>query len=135
MINTKDLSQTSEPPVKFGDQFQITASPALVLAIDNMLQEWLTNLSQQENIDLMRESAGMAQRIVVAIANQSGESKPAHCQWTLDGDDSDTWDTKCGNFFTLNEGTPSENNMSHCCFCGLPLEEIILSESGDDDNG
>ena len=126
MTDTKDL--------KFGDQFQVTASPALVLAIDNMLQEWLTNLSQQENIDLTRESAGMAQRIVVAIAKQSGESKPAHCRWTLDDPDDDTWDTKCGHFFTLNEGTPGENKMRHCCFCGLPIEEIILDEPGWDDN-
>jgi ribosomal protein L24E len=59
--------------------------------------------------------------------------EPASCRWTLEPE-SESWEAGCGGTFILNEGTPSQNNMSYCCFCGKPLQEIILSESGDDDN-
>jgi hypothetical protein len=56
-----------------------------------------------------------------------------YCRWTLEPE-SELWEAGCGGTFYLNDGAPSENNMSYCCFCGKPLKEIILSESGDDDN-
>jgi len=43
-----------------------------------------------------------------------------HCRWTLDND-SGAYDTACGHKFTLNEGTPAENGMRFCCYCGGAL--------------
>lgn len=46
------------------------------------------------------------------------------CRWSraTAGDiASDWWTTSCGNSFVLNDGTPSENNMRFCCYCGGAL--------------
>jgi hypothetical protein len=32
--------------------------------------------------------------------------------------ESDLWSTTCGNDFIINEGTPHENHMKFCCYCG-----------------
>lgn len=42
------------------------------------------------------------------------------CTWTEDGD---MWETTCGNAFSINDGTPKDNDMKFCCFCGKTLEE------------
>jgi hypothetical protein len=28
----------------------------------------------------------------------------------------------------LNEGTPKDNHMTHCCYCGNPLVEVPIEE-------
>lgn len=46
------------------------------------------------------------------------------CHWHLDGDadSSEAWDTECGDRFILNEGTPADNKMAYCCYCGGKLK-------------
>ncbi|MBN6739174.1 hypothetical protein JKG47_01175 [Acidithiobacillus sp. MC6.1] len=56
------------------------------------------------------------------------------CAWSQDGDESDLWTTGCGHFFILNDGTPKENGMDYCCFCGGHLEQDSTTEPGRDDN-
>lgn len=48
------------------------------------------------------------------------------CRWTEDGDFdySEGWGTECGNSFILAAGTPAENDMKYCCYCGRPLVEV-----------
>lgn len=61
--------------------------------------------------------------------------QPDECSWMQDGDhDSDMWAAGCGRhrYFTLNEGTPSENGMKHCCYCGKPLVEVPIEEDDYD---
>lgn len=50
------------------------------------------------------------------------------CQWAEDGIEG-PWATSCGHYFSLNEGTPSDNGMKYCCFCGRPLAEVRDEES------
>ena len=45
---------------------------------------------------------------------------PDACDWSYDADD-DTWDTACGHRFTLIDGTPAQNQMNFCCYCGKPI--------------
>lgn len=47
------------------------------------------------------------------------------CAWSRDGEDSDTWATRCGHYFTLNEGTPSDNQMSYCPFCSAEIDATV----------
>ncbi|MHB1098120.1 MAG: hypothetical protein ACYCZR_01070 [Burkholderiales bacterium] len=49
----------------------------------------------------------------------------AKCRWVQDGVGESHWDTDCRHRFTINEGTPSENHMAFCCYCGKPLVEIV----------
>jgi predicted nucleic acid-binding Zn ribbon protein len=44
------------------------------------------------------------------------------CNWIYD-DDEDCWNTSCGNEFTLNEGTPRDNRMVYCPYCGAKIKE------------
>ena len=44
------------------------------------------------------------------------------CHWNEDGDGS-FYATDCGRAFSLNDGTPEQNDIKFCCYCGLPLKE------------
>ena len=49
------------------------------------------------------------------------EARPV-CLWNnVDG----CWETTCGNAFEINDGTPAENHMKYCCYCGGKVEEDI----------
>ena len=53
------------------------------------------------------------------------------CVWTED--EEGNWFTACENIFALTTGTPCENSMRFCCYCGLALKEIPSQEPIDDD--
>ena len=42
------------------------------------------------------------------------------CQWVYEAG---SWATGCGYEYTINDGTPSENNMNFCLYCGKVLDE------------
>ncbi len=48
-------------------------------------------------------------------------SEDRSCAWREDEDG--VWGTSCGQRFELNEGTPAENDMRFCPYCGKPLEQ------------
>lgn len=48
------------------------------------------------------------------------------CGWVENSEG--TWATGCGHLFELNDGSPSENSMKFCCFCGCKLEETKYVE-------
>ena len=43
------------------------------------------------------------------------------CVWTEDEDGA--WDTHCGNRFLIIDGTPTENDMAFCPYCGKAIVE------------
>jgi hypothetical protein len=60
--------------------------------------------------------------------------QPTECHWYQDGDeDSDKWAASCGRhrYFQLNDGTPTDNRMTHCCYCGKPLVEVPIEPEDD----
>lgn len=58
------------------------------------------------------------------------------CTWTLEDPSNGAWGTECNNIFSLEDGTPSENRMRFCCFCGrLLLEQILEEEEEEEDDG
>lgn len=56
--------------VKFGETFQLVVSPQIILDVEEILEEWVVRLSEQENIDLERETMNMAQKIILFVAQQ-----------------------------------------------------------------
>lgn len=44
------------------------------------------------------------------------------CTWTLDDEDYGAHSTSCGEYFQIEEGSPAENGMEFCCYCGRPIE-------------
>ena len=62
--------------------------------------------------------------------------QPNECHWYQDGDeDSDKWAASCGRhrYFQLNDGTPTDNRMKHCCYCGKPLVEVPIEPEDEHD--
>lgn len=54
------------------------------------------------------------------------------CEWVEDEDG--VWATACKQDFVLNAGTPAENGMRFCCYCGRPLLAHPWADMpGDDD--
>lgn len=43
------------------------------------------------------------------------------CEWLEDDDGN--WETSCDNAHVLNDGTPAENGMKFCCYCGRVLKQ------------
>jgi hypothetical protein len=44
------------------------------------------------------------------------------CKWKDDGEGN--YETDCGGLFTITRGTPKENKMKYCCYCGKILKEM-----------
>jgi hypothetical protein len=53
-------------------------------------------------------------------------AEPTNCAWEYDHEE-DSWNTECGNKFSIEHGTPTENKMKYCCFCGKHIND---NESG-----
>lgn len=43
------------------------------------------------------------------------------CKWIYD-EKGEYWITGCQEIYTILEGTPKENKMKFCCYCGKPIE-------------
>lgn len=61
----------------------------------------------------------------LAIGVVAPSQEPQHCTWTEDGDeyDSEKWDTNYGEAFVFIDGTPLQNHLKFCCYCGKPVKE------------
>ena len=58
-------------------------------------------------------------------APQAEPKRGPACLWSRADDDTDVWETGCGHAFTIIDGTPGDNYMEFCCYCGRPLEQEI----------
>ena len=66
-----------------------------------------------------------------ALAQPAPE--PETCTWHQDGDsDSGLYGTSCRRYFNLDDGTPEDNRMQWCCYCGKKLVQELIAEGGDD---
>lgn len=45
------------------------------------------------------------------------------CEWTYD-EWHDCWETGCGNTFQFIDGTPKDNKMRFCPYCGKEIEQV-----------
>lgn len=46
------------------------------------------------------------------------------CEWKENESEYDTtWETSCGETFVLLEGTPEENGLKFCAYCGRKLTQ------------
>jgi hypothetical protein len=69
---------------------------------------------------VLRLCAAELEALLPAIYGPKPETPT--CAWTQD--ESDAWNTACGNIFEFNDGTPTENNQTFCGYCGLKLREV-----------
>lgn len=54
-------------------------------------------------------------------------TKPKSAQFCIWDEDEWTgaWDTRCGSSFQIVDGTPADNLMRFCCYCGRPIEQAL----------
>lgn len=69
----------------------------------------------------------MAKKVYLIHSNRDTAAKLLRVQEEEGGD---LWNTSCHNCFTLNDGTPTENKMTFCCFCGGHIQEDVYQEEG-----
>jgi len=62
-------------------------------------------------------------------------TQPNECRWLQDGDgDSGTYMASCNQrYFSVVDGTPKDNHMTHCCYCGKPLVEVPIEPEDNHD--
>lgn len=83
--------------------------------------------NRQGAIDLLRSLRNVSpeeaeeQRRTYALLEKA---LARHCTWTEDSDGN--WDTSCDNKYVIVEGTPTENGMKFCAYCGKRLEEARI---------
>ncbi len=53
------------------------------------------------------------------------------CHWDQEDLDSDCYSTDCGHYFNVTDGTPDDNEMRFCCFCGRRLVAIAYPVEED----
>jgi hypothetical protein len=72
-------------------------------------------LEQARN--LLRDVLG----VDVHITHPPADARDA-CEWKQDEHSEwGEWNTSCGNAFCLEEGTPPDNGMKFCCYCGAAI--------------
>jgi chromosome segregation ATPase len=85
------------------------------------------DLCESQMADLKARLADVERQLTdTAVIAQ--ERYTIHCNWHQDGEDCDTWQTDCGHYFCINEGTPVENEFKYCAFCGKPLAQYPYTE-------
>ena len=66
-------------------------------------------------------------------APQEDTRDGGECIWTRDEfGDPDFYETSCGQEFTFNEGTASDNGVKFCHHCGKPMREVKGNTDEDD---
>ena len=80
------------------------------------------------------EEAIEAEQAITALrAALAQQDEPETCTWYQDGDsDSGVYATSCRNYFNLEDGTPEDNKMQWCCYCGKRLVKELITEDGDE---
>ena len=89
------------------------------------------------SIDVMKQALealesvyGRGKRCESAItALRAALAEPDTCIWWQDGDDtSGVYGTSCRHYFNLEDGTPEDNKMQWCCYCGKRLAQELIAE-------
>ena len=75
---------------------------------------------------VLADYEGPMEQAIVAL--RAALEQPNECHWYQDGDeDSGTYMASCNRrYFMFEDGTPTDNRMSHCCYCGKPLVEVPI---------
>ena len=90
-------------------------------------QQALTALQTLKDRGVWGDFDGVADALRTALA------EPDTCTWQQDGDsESGVYGTSCRRYFSLEDGTPEDNKMSWCCYCGKRLAQELITEDEDD---
>jgi hypothetical protein len=85
--------------------------------------------------DLLVWHSKNSRAITAITALKAALEQPNECLWLQDGDeDSGTYMASCNRrYFMFEDGTPTDNRMKHCCYCGKPLVEVPIEPEDEHD--
>jgi hypothetical protein len=93
-----------------------------IVATNKSFQFWLVPESNLNKKTVTALRAALAQ-----------QDESETCTWHQDGDsDSGVYATSCRRYFNLEDGTPEDNKMQWCCYCGKRLVQELITEDGDE---
>ena len=78
---------------------------------------------------LATDALRTAERQRAEYADAEAKQYQDLCIWTDMDDDYGGWETSCGEAFCLVDGTPRENKMHFCPYCGRKLKEVRENET------
>ena len=82
---------------------------------------------------MQKQNAITALKAALAEPVEQEQAEPDTCTWQQDGDsDSGFYGTSCRRYFNLEDGTPEDNKMAWCCYCGKKLAQSLITEDEDD---
>lgn len=89
----------------------------------------------QQMLNAVEDSGHKSDVMKAAEALRAALEQPNECQWQQDGDrDSGMYMASCNRrYFVFEDGTPSDNRMKHCCYCGKVLVEVLIEQEDDDE--
>lgn len=92
----------------------------------------LLKLAQFDDYGVSKNSKWVRDETCEPVANGPEQPKPvAACEWALDDPDYGVWVTGCGEAHAISEGSPEQNSMKFCCYCGGNLVEPIPTGAGE----
>lgn len=89
-------------------------------------------MTRQEMINLLgwhhrtmtavqQDTLSRAEYIVELAVKRERNALRRSCNWW---EEDGAWTTGCANRFVLEAGTPSDNSMAFCCYCGSVIKEV-----------
>jgi hypothetical protein len=112
-------TQSDEEIEQFYRDYHAEHEPWSALVIDRrLIRAALSKWCQHAPHDAEKVEA------LIKAAEEIRASRPVNrrvCGWAEDSEG--TWLTDCGEHFIVIEGTPSENGMRFCCYCGGDLAQ------------
>ena len=99
---------------------ELTAQQRLAAAAPALLDVCVDLVESAEYWSDYEVPCGIVDRLNAAIAKAGGTAlrTPDRCQWQEDGE---AWVTQCGHLFQICHGSPEDNGMDFCPFCGRPI--------------
>lgn len=92
--------------------------------IDKVVEK-LTERSKEYNsgLRLHGKPEEMLTNDAIKIVKQGGVSDDV-CEWKLEDEEANVYDTSCRNPHILINGTPEENNYEYCPYCGKKIKVV-----------
>jgi hypothetical protein len=86
-------------------------------------------IAGQEPTEIKWEDISLELRMnLIDIVQKLGLVKESACTWTQVDEDSELWETECGESFYLESNSPNEGGLKFCCYCGKSLAEEPWTE-------
>ena len=103
---------------------ELTAEQRLMAAAPALLDVYVDLVESAEYWSEYDVPLGIVDRLNAAIAKAGGTAlrTPDRCQWV----ENEAWATSCGGYFQLEAGTPVDNEMVFCPYCGRPIATEAL---------